>query len=159
MKIASGALAAVLGAGTAHATDVTKAGKWAFAAQVQMPKLPKLPPGVALPPGINVGADAIKVTCTSCLAASKPVPDEIRPPSKKQGRDCKVEELDKAGSTVRWETRCKTPDATVHAQGEARYAGDRMEATIETTVTDAGGEPNVTFQHLIGHYLEPCDGK
>jgi hypothetical protein len=159
MKFATALLVVAVAAGTAFAADAIRAGKWEISAQVQVPKLPKLPPGVTLPPGINLGSGGINVTRTTCLTESKPVPDEIRSPSEQKKGDCKLEKLEKDAGTVRWETTCKSADATIHSQGTAHYAGDKMEATIKTIVNNPGGPPNETSQHMTGRYLGPCDAK
>jgi Protein of unknown function (DUF3617) len=158
MKFASALLAVAVAAGAAHGAEAIRAGKWEISAQVQLPNIPKLPPGITLPPGISMGAGGVNVTRTTCLTESKPVPDDIRPPHEQKG-DCKVEKLDKQAGTVNWETTCKTPDATVHSKGTAHYAGDKMEATIKTIVSNAGGRPNESSQHMTGRYLGPCDAK
>ena len=158
MKFVSALLAVAVAAGAAHGAEAIRAGKWEISAQVQVPNIPKLPPGIILPPGISMGAGGVNVTRTTCLTESKPVPDDIRPPHEQKG-DCKIEKLDKQAGTVNWETTCKTPDATVHSKGTAHYAGDKMEATIRNIVSNAGGRPNETSQHMTGRYLGPCDAK
>ena len=158
MRLASALMLVAAAAGTAFAADAIRAGKWEISAQVQVPNMPKLPPGVTLPPGINLGPGGVNMTRTTCLTESKPVPDDIRPPGEQKG-DCKVEKLEKEAGTVRWESICKSGDATVRSSGTARYAGDRMEATIKTTVLNPGGPPNETSQHIAGRYLGPCDAK
>ena len=50
MKLVGAIALAALSVGAAHAADAIKAGKWEFSAQVQLPNMPKLPPGVTLPP-------------------------------------------------------------------------------------------------------------
>ena len=53
MRAVSAVLVLALAAGAAFAADGIKPGKWEFAAQVQVPNMPKLPPGVH--PSVEVG--------------------------------------------------------------------------------------------------------
>ncbi len=149
----------MLAAGSAYAADGIKAGKWEFSAQVQMPNMPKLPPGVQLPPGINIGPKGVDVTRTSCVDSATPMPADMHQ-SKPNGQ-CKVAKVDISGGTVRWESTCTQPSdgTTVHSEGVAHYDGEAMSADVKTVVTSPGGPPNVTTQHVTGHYLGPCDAK
>jgi len=141
---------------SAFADDAIRAGKWEFSAQIQVPNMPKLPPGVTLP-GVNVGPGGISVTRTSCIDSATPMPADMHPPSQQRGQ-CKVASLNKSGGTVTWETTCTQPDGTiVHSEGVAHYTGDAMEATLKTRVTGANNQPNETTQHITGRYLGPCD--
>jgi len=160
MKLVSVALLGVLTIGSAHAADGIKAGKWEFSAQVQVPNMPKLPPGITLPPNINIGPGGINVTRTSCVDSATPTPADMRPPNQQHGQ-CKVTKLDNNGGTVKWETTCTQADngTVVHAEGVAHYAGDTMEATMKTQVTGNNGSANESTQHITGHYLGPCDAK
>jgi len=154
---AIGGIALVIGA--AHAADGIKAGKWEFSAQVQMPNMPKLPPGVTLPAGVHIGPGGINVTRTSCVDSATPMPADIHPPNQQHGQ-CKVAKLDSSGGTVRWETNCTPQGGTlVHSEGVAHYLGDMMEATVKTRISSNGGPANETTQHMTGRYLGPCDGK
>jgi hypothetical protein len=160
MRFASAIVLTAFAMGPAHAADGIKAGKWEFAAQVQLPKMPKLPPGISLPPGVNIGPGGVNVTRTSCVDSATPTPADLRPPNQQHGQ-CKVSKLDSNGGTVNWETTCTQADngTVVHSQGVAHYAGDTMEATMKTLVTGSGGSPSETTQHITGRYLGPCDGK
>jgi len=153
------ALLAALVAGSAQAADMIKAGKWEFSAQVQVPNMPKLPPGVQLPRGVNIGAGGVNVTRTSCLDSARPVPADMHPPSQQHGQ-CKVGAVNKNGNTVTWETSCPQSDGSVvHSDGVAHYTGDSMEATMKTRVTGGTGGISESSQHITGRYLGPCDGK
>ena len=159
MRFASMALLAALVAGSAQAADMIKAGKWEFSAQVQVPNMPKLPPGVQLPRGVNIGAGGVNVTRTSCLDSARPVPADMHPPSQQHGQ-CKVGAVNKNGNTVTWETSCPQSDGSVvHSDGVAHYTGDSMEATMKTRVTGGTGGISESSQHITGRYLGPCDGK
>ncbi|HTZ36951.1 MAG TPA: DUF3617 family protein [Stellaceae bacterium] len=151
--------AVLLTLGVAQAADAIRPGKWEFAAQVELPNLPKLPPGITLPPGIKLGAGGIDVTRTSCISQGTAIPAEIKPPGEQHGQ-CKVTTLENNGGTVRWATDCTQPDSqTVHAEGVAHYAGNTMEATLKTRVSGGKAPPSETTQHITGRYLGPCDGK
>ena len=159
MKLAYAITLAALAAGSANAADAIKAGKWEFSAQVQLPNMPKLPPGVTLPPNVNIGPGGINVTRTSCVDATTPTPADMRPPNQQHGQ-CKVEGLKNDGGTVTWETTCAQPDGGVaHSTGVAHYTGDTMDATLKTRVSGGTGGTSETTQHLTGRYLGPCDAK
>jgi hypothetical protein len=162
MRLASAIVLAVVAAGaagTALADDAIRTGKWEFSAQVQLPNMPKLPPGVVLPPGVNIGAGGINVTRTSCVNSATPMPADMHPPSEQHGA-CKVAKLDSSGGTVNWETTCTQPDSSVvHSDGVAHYTGDKMEATLKTRVSGGTGGTSETTQHITGRYLGPCDAK
>lgn len=150
------AVAAVGAAAPGYAADAIRAGKWEFAAQVQVPNLPKLPPGVTLPPGVNIGPGGINVTRTSCVNQSTAVPPDLRPPADQKGQ-CKIDKLDHNAGTVRWVTSCATPQGTVHSDGTAHYTGDKMEATLITRSVDPAGKAQESSQRITGRYLGPCD--
>src|ERR1700727_3723903 len=143
MKPASVMVIAAVAIGSAsaavYADDAIRTGKWEFSAQVQVPNMPKLPPGVTLPPGINIGAGGINVTRTSCVNSATPMPADMHPPSQQHGQ-CKVAKLSSSGGTVTWETSCTQPDGSVvHSDGVAHYTGDTMEATLKTRVSGGPG--------------------
>jgi hypothetical protein len=146
-------------AGSAYAADAIKPGKWEFTAQVQLPKMPKLPPGVQLPPGVNIGAGGINVVKTSCVNSATPMPADMHPPTQQHGQ-CKVDNVTTSGGTVTWTTSCQQSDGSVvHADGVAHYNGDTMEATMTTRVTGGSGGTSETTQHVTGRYLGACDAK
>jgi PPOX class probable F420-dependent enzyme len=154
MRFASAIVLAALLAGSADAADAIKAGKWEFAAQVQVPNMPKLP-GVTLPPGINIGPGGINMTRTSCVTASTPLPADIHPPTQQHG-DCKVAKLDSSGGTVRWESTCAQPDGgVVHSEGVAHYTGDTMEASVKTRISGGGNPPNETMGRAMANETPP----
>jgi hypothetical protein len=153
VPLAALAVAVVAGA---HAADVIRAGKWEFAAQVQVPNLPKLPPGITLPPGINVGPGGINVTRTSCVNQATAVPPDLRPPAEQHGQ-CKIDRLDRNGGTVHWTTTCTTQEGSIHSEGTAHYTGDKMEATLLTRSVDQSGRAQQTSQRITGRYLGACD--
>lgn len=159
MRLSAIAILAVCLAGPAWADDAIKQGKWEFSAEVQVPNMPKLPPGVTLPPGIKMGQGGIKMSRTSCVNAATPMPADIHPPQQQHGQ-CKVDRLESNGGAVRWDTTCAQPDGTViHAEGVAHYTGDTMEATLKAQVSGGGNPQSETTQHITGHYLGPCDDK
>jgi len=161
MRLAGSLLAAALAVGavaSAHAADAIRPGKWEFAAQVQVPNLPKLPPGVTLPPGINVGPGGINVTRTACVTQATPVPPDLRPPAEQHGQ-CKIDKLERNAGTVRWVTSCATPQGTAHSEGTAHYTGDKMEATLMIRSVDSGGHVQESSQHITGRYLGTCDAR
>jgi Protein of unknown function (DUF3617) len=159
MRLASVIVLAAFAAGSAHAADGVKAGKWEFSAEIQVPKMPKLPPGVTLPSGVQFHSGGLAITRISCVDAAAPIPADLRPPNQQHGQ-CKVAKLNNNGGTVTWETACPQSDGSVaHMDGVAHYTGNTMEATMKTRVSGATGGASETTQHITGHYLGPCDGK
>src|SRR5580700_6768232 len=81
------AAGALLGVGfsaltLADAADPIKAGKWEYTVTAQMPNMPQLPPGVKLPPNVQIGAGpggGMTVTHTSCVASGDPTAELRRP--------------------------------------------------------------------------------
>jgi hypothetical protein len=158
MRIAGLAIAFAVGvaAGAALAGDQIKAGKWEFNVTVQVPNMPKLPPGVQLPPGVHVGAGGIATSHTSCLTESDPIPPDAKMPrGGERNGQCGVEKMERKGGTVSWATECTTPQGTIRSEGTAHCDGDRMEATFESR-TAQGGAPSETSEHVTGHGLGPC---
>jgi hypothetical protein len=159
MKLVGAIALAALTVGAAHAADAIKAGKWEFSAQVQLPNMPKLPPGVTLPPSVNIGPGGVNVVRTSCVDSATPMPTDLRPPNQQHGQ-CKVSKANSSGGTVTWETTCTQSDGSVaHSEGVAHYTGDTMEANLKTRVSGGTGGTSETTQHVTGHYLGPCDAK
>jgi hypothetical protein len=159
MRFASILILVALASGPADAADMIKAGKWEFSAQVQVLNMPKLPPGVQLPPGVNIGTGGINMTRTSCVESATPVPADMRPPTQQHG-PCKIGAVNKNGNTVTWETSCPRSDGSVvHADGVAHYTGDTMEATMKTRVSGGTGGISEAAQHITGRYLGPCNAK
>ncbi len=146
------ALPAAMAVTDAQAADAIKGGRWEFTSQMQMamPQMPKLPPGVSLPPGMALKpGGGMSVTHTACVDPDKAVPSDPR-------GECKIDRMQRDGSTVKWSTTCKTKEGTAHSEGEAHYSGDTMEATMTTEVPQANGKTMKTSQHITGHYLGPC---
>src|SRR5258708_3257920 len=159
MRLVGAIVLAALAAGSANAADGIKAGKWEFSAQVQMPNMPKIPPGVTLPPGVSIGAGGVNMTRTQCIDSAKPMPEDVHQRNEQHGQ-CKVAKVDSSGGNVRWETNCTQSDGTtIHSEGNAHYAGNTMEANVKTRISGGGGPPKETSQHLVGRYLGPCDAK
>jgi hypothetical protein len=144
-----------------RADDAIKAGKWEFSAQIQVPGMPQLPPGVTLPPGVSAGPNGMNVTRTSCVTSDRPMPADMHQPGgQQQPNQCKITTLDRSGGTARWAMDCPQRNGgTVHTEGTAHYSGDTMEADSTTRVEVTGRPPQTTTQHVTGHYLGPCDDK
>lgn len=150
-------LAVGFASGPARAEDQIKPGQWEFHVQVAMPNMPKLPPGVQLPRGVQMGAGGMTVTHTSCVTNANPIPPDGHGPKPGAHDDqCKVGKIDRAGGSISWVIDCQTPQNTSHTEGTAHYAGDTMEATFKTRVKQ-GAVTNETSQHVTGHYVGPCE--
>ena len=149
--------AAVLAAGQAGAEDQIRPGKWEFHVQIAMPNMPKLPPGVHLPAGMQMGAGGMSVTRTSCVTSSNPLPPDSRMPKPgDKSSQCKVVKMDRHGGSISWIMDCESQQGGAHIEGDAHYNGDTMEATFKTR-TNKGGAPAESSQHVTGRYLGPCD--
>jgi hypothetical protein len=161
--IAGAVLAATLAfAASAEAADAIKAGKWEYTVTSQMPNMPQLPPGVKLPPNVQIqgGPGGMTATHVSCVTPSDPIAELRRPhgPSAAQSQ-CRIEKMERSGGMVSWASSCTSPDATVRSEGTAHYAGDRMEANFATRTTPTHGSPMAMSNHVVGHYLGPCDSR
>jgi len=160
------ALLAILwaGFGAAHAADMVKPGSWEYTTTMQMPNMPPLPPGVQLPPGVHMqsGPGGMTVTSTHCVTVGDPIAGLNQPHGPAgAGMQCSNDRMERNGSTVSWTGTCTMPDGgTVHSQGTAHYAGDRMEADVKTSTTPPqGGASTNTSMHVTGRYLGPCNGQ
>jgi hypothetical protein len=119
--------------------------------------MPKLPPGVTLPPNLQAGPNGMNVVTSRCITADQAMPDS-RPPS--QSSKCTRDKWERDGGTVHWAMTCATQHGDVHLDGVGHYHGDTMEADVTTTQTvPTSGAPQTTTMHLTGHYLGPCDAK
>lgn len=160
MKLACAIVLVVLTAASAYAADGIKAGKWEYSVQMQMPNMPKLPPGVQLPPGVSMNGGGMSVTHTTCVDSATPIPADSH--TQGQHGQCKNENVDVSGGVVRWNTTCAPSNAggvTVRSEGEAHYNGDTMEADIKTATTGGNMPVQETKEHITGRYLGACDAK
>jgi len=158
IKLLSVVALALLAAGPAQADDAIKAGKWEYTAQVQMPNMPKLPPGVQLPSNLQMGPNGMKVTNTRCITPDEAAPDG-RPPGQNNNK-CTRDKWERDGGTVRWAMTCTSSHGPMHAEGVGHYHGDTMEADVTTQAPPStGGSPQTMTTHITGHYLGACDAK
>jgi len=155
------AAAAVVGGTAFAADDALKPGKWQFATEIHGPKPPQMPPGGKLPPGIQLRPDgSMNVTHSVCVSAKNPVP--VGPPPTPQGPgqpNCKLDKMERNGGDVHWAMTCSGQQGTTHAEGEAHYRGDTMEADMRTHTAVPNGQPADVTQHTTGRYLGACSGK
>ena len=146
---------------SARAQEPIKTGKWEYTITMQMPNMPQLPPGVQLPPNVQMGSGpgGMSATHTSCVNASDPTEELRRPhgPAGSSQAQCKVERMERNGGSISWASTCVSAEATVHSEGTAQYSGDRMAANLNTRTTHANGPSIQASQHVVGHYLGPCD--
>jgi hypothetical protein len=164
-RLATGIAAAMLLAGAALAAeDSLKPGKWEFVTEMQGSNLPALPPGAKFPPGVQLRpGGGMNITHTTCVSANSPVP--AGPPPATQGPaqpgqpDCKIDKMERNGGEVHWAMTCTAPEANTHAEGDAHYRGDRMEANVRTHATVPKGPASDVTQHITGRYLGACSGK
>jgi hypothetical protein len=138
------ALASIMSAAP-RAADEIKAGKWQFTTQMQSPGAVQSPPGVQASAGGNA-----PMTRTACIDAANPIPAEGQ---------CKLDRVDRNGSTVTWVMTCNSPRGPILSAGSGRYSGDTMEATLTARVPGPNGQPVDTPGRITGRYLAPCDAK
>ncbi|MBV8493756.1 MAG: DUF3617 family protein [Alphaproteobacteria bacterium] len=129
--------------------DTVKPGQWEFTSQMEMPGMPKLPPGVQLPPNAQMQQSGMKSTYKTCVDSERAVPSDPR-------GQCRIEHVQRNGATVTWTGTCTTAQGTVRSEGVAHYSGDTMEANLTTQVPGANGQAMNTTQHITGHYLGAC---
>ena len=129
--------------------DTVKPGQWEFTSQMEMPGMPKPPPGVQLPPNVQMQQGGMKSSYKTCVDSERAVPSDPR-------GQCKIEHVQRNGATISWTGTCATAQGTVRSEGVAHYSGDTMEANLTTQVPGANGQAMKTMQHITGHYLGIC---
>lgn len=168
IKLAVGTLLLIGLAAAPASAQTAKPGKWEYTVTTQMANMPQLPAGVQLPPGVKLppniqlrgGPGGMSVTRTTCVTASDPTAELRRPHGPNAARSrCKIDKMERRGGAVSWATTCTVPDATVHSEGTAQYAGDSMEASIRTTRVAGNGAPIEVSNRVVGRYLGPCNAK
>jgi hypothetical protein len=154
------AAAAILAAGVAHAADDTlKPGKWEFTTDI---KGPPMPAGTKAPPGVQIRPDgSMHVAQTVCVNARNPVPVGPPPvPPQKPGQpSCKLDKMDRNGGDVHWAMTCSGPQGSTHAEGEAHYRGDTMQANVQSHIAAPNQPAADVSQSVSGRYLGACTGK
>ena len=164
MKVADhlliGIAAALLGGTALAADDTLKAGKWEFVTEVHGPKAPTIPPGAKLPPGVQMRPDgSMSVTRTVCVTAQNPVP--VGPPQLQQGQsqpNCKLDKMDRSGGDTHWAMTCSGPQGSSHAEGEAHYRGDTMQASTQSHFAAPNQPAADVTEQTSGRYLGACTG-
>src|SRR5882672_7276078 len=143
-------------------SDAIKPGKWEYTVTSQMPNMPKLPPGVQLPPNVQIqrGAGGMTVKNTRCVTSADPTAELSKPQGPNAAnRKCKLETMERNGGSIHWVNTCASPRATVQMEGTVRYAGDMMEGDFKSRVNTQNGKTAERTSHIVGRYLGPCDGK
>jgi len=152
------AAAAFAGGAAFAAEDTLKAGKWEFVTDIRGPKAPSMPPGAKLPPGVQMRPDgSMNITRSVCVKANSPVP--AGPPQGPGQPNCNLDKMERSGGDVNWAMTCSGQQGTTHADGEAHYRGDTMEAAVRTHTAVPNGPAADVSEHTTGRYLGPCAGK
>lgn len=159
-RLVLGIVVAAIAAGTAVAAeDSLKPGKWEFVTDMRGPKPPPLPPGQKLPPGVQLRPDgSMSITHSVCVSAKNPVPVGPPPQAQADKAGCKLDKMERTGGDVNWAMTCAAPQGTTHAEGEAHYRGDTMEANLKTHTTAANGPAADVTEHVTGRFLGACSG-
>lgn len=153
---------AALAAGPAVAAgDTLKPGKWQFVTEIHGPKPPAMPPGAKLPPGVQMRPDgSMSITREVCVTAQSPVP--VGPPPEGPGGpgqpNCKLDKMERSGGDAQWAMTCTGPQGAAHAEGEAHYRGDTMQASTRSHVAAPNQPPADVTQSTTGRYLGACTG-
>ena len=159
-RLLLGIAVAAIAIGTAAAADdALKPGKWEFVTEMRGPKPPPLPPGQKLPPGVEIRPDgSMHVTQSVCVSAKNPNP--VGPPQQAQANKagCKLDKMERNGGDAHWAMTCSGPQGTMHAEGEAHYRGDTMEASTRSHVTAPNQPPADVTQTTSGRFLGACSG-
>jgi hypothetical protein len=133
-----------------------KAGKWEFTTTMQGIPMPKLPPGVQLPPNVHMGGNT--TTFTTCITGEHAVPQNPSGPGGPGGRgDCTVGNTSVSGGTVSWSEVCRTGRGEMHGTGKATYSGDAMQSTTTIDMVENGEQAMHMTQTTTGRYLGPCN--
>jgi len=143
---------------TAHAGDGIRQGKWQYTSTMQMEgmpqQMPKLPPGVQLPPGMKMptmGPGGMTTSFENCITSDDPVPH-----NQQHERNCKITHMDRTGNHFTWGATCELPGGgTSQSEGDGTYSDDSSQVTIKTTSVEDGHPKNMTM-NVTGHYVGPC---
>ncbi|HEX3537484.1 MAG TPA: DUF3617 family protein [Stellaceae bacterium] len=155
------AVAAFAGGAALAADDALKPGRWEFVTEIHGPKAPAIPPGAKLPPGVQMRPDgSMSVTRTVCVSAQNPVPVGP-PPTPPQGQgqpNCKLDKMERSGGDAHWAMTCNGPQGASHAEGEAHYRGDTMQASTQSHFTAPNQPAADMTERTSGRYLGTCTG-
>lgn len=147
--------------GTSHATDSeVKEGLWEFTTHMQMEgmeEMPKLPPGVQLPPGMSMSTqgNTMQVTVKQCITKENMVPQD----KDMKEHNCKIINQEKRGNTVKWTAVCNEEDMKMTTEGTATYTGNVMESKMVINTQAKGEPPMKQIVTAKGKYLGPCPSK
>ncbi|MFZ5776395.1 MAG: DUF3617 domain-containing protein [Thermodesulfobacteriota bacterium] len=157
MKVmAAGVIGVLAIAGVASADETLKEGKWEFTTEVQMPgmaKMPELPAGVKLPPGMSMSSkgNTMRTTQVKCITKEDMVPAD----QGKGKNTCKTTKMERRGNTVNWSVVCEEEGTRMLGDGVATYTGDTMQSTMTMTTTRAGQTTKQDVKSM-GRYLGAC---
>lgn len=145
----------------AQTADSVRPGKWEYTVTTQMPGgLPQLPPGVKLPPNVQVPTQGVgggmTQTHTTCIAGGDPT-EELRRP--RGASKCTMDRMQRSGGSIVWAMTCATQNGTLHSEGTGRYTADTLEVSIKSRTIARQGMPLEVSNHVTGRYLGPCDNK
>ena len=137
-----------------------KYGLWSFDTTMSMPDMPKmpanmpqLPPGVKLPPGMNMPKmtdGGMQMTFQHCVTK-----DNVVPKNNKDKEDCKIDKMTRSGDTVSATMVCKTPHGEMKGAFSGSYSGNTMKSTTDISGTSHGHPINM-HQETTGKYLGAC---
>lgn len=154
---------AVLGlAVSAAALADPREGKWEYSSTMKMDggpampaQTPQLPPGVKLPPGMQMpqfGPKGMTMKHTQCLTKDNLVPKSDNGPEK-----CTITKMDRKGNTVNWAATCDTPQGKAQGEGTATYTDTTMTSTLVSHINDKEMGKLKMTQETTGRYVGACD--
>jgi hypothetical protein len=119
-----------------------------------------MPQGQKLPPGVEIRPDgSVHVTHSVCVSAKNPPPlGPPKPPSGPGQPNCKLDKMERTGGDVHWAMTCSGQQGTTHAEGEAHYRGDTMDASTKTHTAGVNGPPVDMTENTTGRFLGACSG-
>ena len=156
-------MVAVLGlaASAAALAGEPREGKWDYSSTMkmdggpQMPKdMPALPPGVKLPPGMQMpqfGPKGMTMNFSRCVTK-----DDLVPKNDSGREKCTVTKMDRKGNTVTWAATCDTPQGKAEGEGTATYTETTMTSTMTTHINDKEMGKIAMTQDITGRYVGAC---
>lgn len=138
-----------------------KEGLWEITTNIQMegmPEMPKLPPGVQLPPGMSMSSqgNTMQVTMKQCITKDHMIPEDEESKKAMKENRCKILHQEQRGNTVKWSMVCEEDGMKMKSDGTATYTGDVMESKIVSTTQAPGEPPTKQIMTAKGRYLGPC---
>ena len=112
------------------AVDMSE-GKWEHTIEVQMEGMPSMP-----------------FTTTQCMTKKNLVPCE---------RNCKIDEEKITGNKIVWKKKCIEKSSVTESEGEITYNGTTYSGTMNTKMTEKGGQVMNSTVKMKGRRIGDCN--